>query len=517
MIVNEDFIYALYENIDEVSLIEIPIENNLLHIISKLEDLCDNPNTTLLNIYKFLQSKDELNTLNGATDYCEDLKTPFQEFYADNQEKINKIFNQYILFKNNPNQREKEKFKFKFKIKRDYILWSKATAINNAYNVCRQHSVNIAFSHRKRGWTNPAYQLTTNFSVEMKTNFGYGRNSYFYVIIKYKEIQIIPFSDWIIYENAKFSELIHYTKSYNLYSECWKEAMHFARDACNLSINNVDAFIKEYVINECEKMINGLQKILKDKKLSFKNQKDNSYYPVEKTGRALLNLQGEKISGALNFLSKIIEFNNIAKVDIFIKKIESFNIKFYPILIKEIGVIIPEINKLEEEKKILSKKLKSYEKEKEEWEKKKNIFDEENSKTAFRPRFEGEIENPFNKRNSNRFLFSTEFPEYEEFIKTYKDFNKNKYIGIVNKIERLNDFKNDYSNYVNLIKKYFDKIDLDIIVKKNKVKKKTRKKSKKNNVINDFSELRKLLNDKNKDNKIYPKRKRIRINFPRRK
>ena len=48
--------------------------------------------------------------------------------------------------------------------------------------------------------------VTPNFSVEIKTNFGYGSVSYFYTKLKYKNIEITPFSEWVDYEFARFAK-----------------------------------------------------------------------------------------------------------------------------------------------------------------------------------------------------------------------------------------------------------------------------------------------------------------------
>ena len=92
---------------------------------------------------------------------------------------------------------EKCETQLKEEIKDKYILWNNAFSINKAYNICKKDKSILSFSHRKDGWSNPVYQLTQNFSVEIKTNFGYGRKSYFYTKLNYKEIDITPVSEWI--------------------------------------------------------------------------------------------------------------------------------------------------------------------------------------------------------------------------------------------------------------------------------------------------------------------------------
>ena len=53
----------------------------------------------------------------------------------------------------------------------------------------------LTFSHREEGWSNPVYQLTPNFSVEIKTNFGFGSTSYFYTKHNLKGFLMVPEQD----------------------------------------------------------------------------------------------------------------------------------------------------------------------------------------------------------------------------------------------------------------------------------------------------------------------------------
>ena len=58
------------------------------------------------------------------------------------------------------------------------------------------------------------------------------------VHLKYKNIDITPFSDWVHYRFAQFNDIIRYSKSHVLTQQSWYEAMLFTKDACNLSLSD---------------------------------------------------------------------------------------------------------------------------------------------------------------------------------------------------------------------------------------------------------------------------------------
>jgi hypothetical protein len=200
----------------------------------------------------------------------------------------------------------------------------------------------LAYSHRKVGWSTPKYDLNENFSIEIKTNFGYGGVSYFYTKIKYKNLDIIPFSDWVEYQYAHAFEIVRYSSTHSLKNDSWKDAMEFLCEACNLSTSDELAFVRKYILDECEKMVTGLEGILKNNKFKFCNWQ-RYYTDVEKEGHDLIEFRGEKISGALSFVQSIIQFSKVVEITSFIDRIENCNKIISPLLVNEIGLIKTEL------------------------------------------------------------------------------------------------------------------------------------------------------------------------------
>ena len=343
------------KNTNQIEIAYVDFINPLSKELCEFEKKCDNPNTTLEQLTQFIKNTIAFNQLTAHYRYCKYLNGSYQAFSANNQDVIVEIAkgNQLIHLnqKENPdtyNAQEKVN-EFKQELKYKYQLWVQAHSINKTYRLCHEDKSVIAFSHRIDGWSKPLYQLTPNFSLEIKTNFGYGRASYFYTKLNYKNIEITPFSEWIDYEFAEFSEIVRYTQSHLLKNEYWLEAMEFTKDACNLSNIDETKFVEKYIIDECEEMVKGLEEIFHKEHFSFKDRAKN-HYTKDKKGHVLIEFRGEKISGALDFISKILEFDEIASIQSFIKRIESSNKKIQPILAEESEIIKIKLSNLNTER-----------------------------------------------------------------------------------------------------------------------------------------------------------------------
>jgi hypothetical protein len=356
-----------------------------------------------------------------------------------NKEKINNDFDKML-------------HEIKKKLKDNYILWNKAYGIGKTYRLCYDDKSILTFSHRMDGWSNPVYQLTPNFSIEMKTNFGYGNSSYFYIILRYKNIDITPFSEWIDYQFAHFSEIKRYTKSYLLTNESWLDAMKFAQDACNFSLKNESGFLEKHVVDECEKMVIGLEEIFIKEEFSFQKKECvmNSKYTVNKEGHELIEFRSEKISGALDFISKIIEFDEVDVMKSFIVRIEECNKRIAPIAIEESEVLKDKIEVLVKKRDESQPEYNEVMKINYEYNKKKAKLRSEMSKhkddhLSYKQVDEENLEAEFIKKH----------PEYPEFKERFIPIHKN-YDEIIKKIKDKTKIRNNIISHNKKIIKYFD-------------------------------------------------------------
>ncbi len=402
---------------NQIKIDYVKIDKPLTSIIDNFSTLCNNPQTTLQQIINFIETTEALNQLNAHYRYCQSLSGSYQAFTGNNAQTVKEINEHYQLML--LNQRQSENYnisehitKLKEEIRLRYILWHEAFSINKTYRLCHEDKTILTFSHRIDGWSNPVYQLTPNFSVELKTNFGYGHASYFYTKLKYKNIEITPFSEWIYYEIARFAEIVRYTQSYLLSNEYWIDAMEFAKDACNLSLINEVAFVEKYIIDECERMVKGLEDIFSMEHFSFK-KRGNTEYTVDKKGHVLVEFRGEKISGALDFITKILEYESIVSIQTFIKRIEACNKKIQPILVDESKIIKTKITNLKDEISELKPKYEKVITENTSYGNKKVELQKEMIKN-------GQLD--FRQIDTNKLnaAFITKYPEFKEFEKEYK-------------------------------------------------------------------------------------------------
>lgn len=245
-----------YDNL--IKLIDKTLKNNKNIIISILKNL----SFLIKNIINFLRTTPEIKYLNNYNNrYCESYQRPFQEFNVNTDNLILEIEEKYklnlkliqeielmddnLIF--NDLLFDKIVISFFKMLKSNFITWSNAVSINETYKLCFKDKSVLAFSHRIRGWANPKFNITENLSVDIKTNFGYGKSSYFLLVINFKNLDIIPFAEWIEYKFINKNDILFYTKKFKLVNTEWYECMKFVKYSCNLSIEDEKKFIDTYL------------------------------------------------------------------------------------------------------------------------------------------------------------------------------------------------------------------------------------------------------------------------------
>jgi len=223
-------------------------------------------------------------------------------------------------------------------------LWVNAYSIQKTYRECYDNKEILFFSHRINGWSSPVCILNNKLSAEYKTNFGYGKSSYFYVKLKYDDIEIIPFCDLVKYEHANFFQINQYTKKFDkIDNNDWEEALIFLADAYNTLIEGEDKFIKKYMIDEINNLVDELGCLMKKDHFKFVDAPlDVNTGEIKErkfTGSELIVFRAKKITSALDFILKIKEYNNIMEVDSAINKIEGFNRFIKGIIKNEVGIL----------------------------------------------------------------------------------------------------------------------------------------------------------------------------------
>jgi len=331
------------------------------------------------NILTFISGNANLNLLSNHWNYCQFIDRPYQDdIVASNKSTIESLtkldiqnIEKYKSLNSNSediaSQDEITKINHEIytyvsqineivrKTTNDYCLWSNAFSIDKVYNQCSANNNIIAFSHKRKGWSKPLYNLTNNFTVQIKTNFGYGNSSYFYTVLTYKGLSLAAYSDLITYEFAHASEIIKYTKSYPLIDNEWINAMTYCKEACNLTLIDEESFFSKYVIDECQNLVNGLDLLVKSIRVGcYKVSFIDSKKTKELKGHSLYAYIAVKIADSLMFIADIVKFKSLTNVKIFIEKILLYNKNVLKLLTDLLPEIEAEVLKLKDHFQSLS-------------------------------------------------------------------------------------------------------------------------------------------------------------------
>jgi hypothetical protein len=305
-----------------------------------------------------IKNHKKLKVLFEPYSYCVRLNSPYQGLFST----VKKIESEYqsdfseiegFEKKENAKRFEKERLLVQCKLR------LQAYYLKKAYIKCDLDTKILAYSHRRVGWSAPKYPLNDDFSIELKTNFGYGSASYFYTKIKYKGLDIIPFSDWVNYKISKIYEIVQYSSKHRLKNESWQEAMEYIAKAYNLSLTDGKLFVQNYIVEQCEEMIRGLRNLLTSENFRLKGHvflnQERGYVDLKKDQHNLNEFRGEKISGALSLIPSIQQFGHLIATERYVKEIEACNISVKPLIIEEQTTVRQVLEKLNTEKDILDR------------------------------------------------------------------------------------------------------------------------------------------------------------------
>lgn len=239
----------------------------------------------------------------------------------------------------------------------------------------KQDSSVRMYSTDQIGWKEFEYKANDDITVYIKSNFGYGSASYFFCNLKYKDINILPYTAVIKYYYVQMIDFIRYTRRYATNRDSWNEVFDFAVVTGNLAKNEPDRFVKEWIINEIEEMMVGIRKIMSSPKdelekfLGFKRKlgfdlyqnidimwavrifrncttqdiKDYEVLPNEK----VIAFKAEKITGCLLLLDNLRKLTEITNIIIpYIKEIELMNLRIQPEIASHIESLSKDIDRL---------------------------------------------------------------------------------------------------------------------------------------------------------------------------
>lgn len=434
---------------DKTGLVVVDYEPIPKLLNSEFEGLTEQlklEHTNLLEVLDTIKNDENLKVLLKHYSYCKEFKSPYQGLSS-----ITELEDKYKKRHQNWVQTKDKNTKLKDKLLIELTDRLQAYRLENAYKVCleklKEKQV-LAYSHRRVGWSNKPYQLSPDFMIHIKTNFGYGSVSYFYVRLQFKGIDIIAFHDWVLYQDARCYEIVKYTRSFELANESWLTALEYTRDACNLSMLDEQSFIDKYIIEECERLVSGLEKILLVDEFELFNW-NQKLIAIKMGSHKLIEFRGQKLSGALSFIDKILQFGTVADISGFVSRIEACNKQIQPIIEQEIPLVEKELNKLNEYFLILAPQYEDLKSQKESFDFKWNKFKE----------FMIEIGEFSAQTFDYKVLlqrFHTLFPNYGDTIQTYNQ-KHNEYHALTRQIDSFKAIKENLEECSIRIEEYFSK------------------------------------------------------------
>ncbi|MCK9425194.1 MAG: hypothetical protein M0Q21_04030 [Ignavibacteriaceae bacterium] len=416
-----------------VDFVEVKIKKSLAKYLVTFSSFYKEEYLAPKKIIDFIKNDNRIKLFLDDFNYCYDLEGTYQKM-SGSEININDLVSRNTSDTNSRKQI--------LQLRHDVENAALPYALKQTYKKCKRNSSIIAYSHSKVGWAQSKYNLGNSLSIQFKTNFGYGRSSYFYTILKFENIKIIPFSEWVLYRNAHKHEIIRYSAKHPLENRSWLDAMEYARDAYNLLLNDRSKFIDKFIIDECRKMVLGLDQILHDN-MCFIHEIFPEYKNIKANDSLLIEFKGEKISGALSFIKKIIKFENLFDAKEVITKIEEYNKIIQPILQNELFII---------NKKLLSitKKMKKV----------KTLFEKLSNENNVYTRLIIAIHKIFSKKHPDAEkeiimdCFYKKYPQYQifqvRFLKVVELYHKT-----CNEVNQLENIVRNISKYNNVIKDYF--------------------------------------------------------------
>lgn len=118
------------------------------------------------------------------------------------------------------------------------------------------------YSLENVGWHSYTYPVHGDFEFIVNTNFCYGSASYFHIVVKYKGVKILPYSQIVSYYHANMVSFLSCTRAYNPYRSNWDVCFKYIEGLINEACLDEAKFIEKWVKRELQIMIDGLKSIL---------------------------------------------------------------------------------------------------------------------------------------------------------------------------------------------------------------------------------------------------------------
>lgn len=386
--INIDYIGVVKESNGKYTFEQMPIIESV-ELKKQLQAMCKNPNRTLLDMQDALAMgvKNDKRAYSCclpyhySSSYIDYVSYPKEVTFDDYQAKI-KAHTEKIRedVKNSTSVPDSEKDSeiekrikaYEKQLKEAFMIPAIRYIEAMDFGITRVHikeqsSIKM-MSHEFIGWTILEYKINEDLTITVRTNFGYGSSSYFFVNVCYKGIDLLPYAATVNYYYANMQDIIAYTRNYQVKRESWQKALYEVADWSDKTKAGIEQFAYEWLQNEITEMMDGLQYIKRTPRLALddivkKGSSDQdslvsvrnisadetkiySAYPDE----LALVFKVEKISNALRLLTKLKEASIIyEEATQAIEDIKELNIAILPEIQKAVERLNIEITNKKQE------------------------------------------------------------------------------------------------------------------------------------------------------------------------
>ena len=290
--VNKDYLCVLKRQGNLVKFVQEPIEQSVA-LESLLKTTLENPNMSVLDLQDQMMMEFKegnrpyisyLSPYSYSSSYVDAVIFPqlitYDEYKEDLQKEAesriayNKRVCKYLQDTEGEDayqakvEENTEKDIEKYIRKRKEKYYTDALRYIHAYNykmklsLCESDTDNVMYSKESIGWCCYEYKVNEDVKIYVNTNFGYGYSSYFTLGLKYKGIDILPYSSVITYYYADMRDILRYLRRFSTQSESWNLAFDFVEETANLAANEPDKFCDKFLKNEINTMLARLADVI---------------------------------------------------------------------------------------------------------------------------------------------------------------------------------------------------------------------------------------------------------------
>ncbi len=189
----------------------------------------------------------------------------------------------------------------------------------------------LAYSHRFVGWQTTTFKLDQEFKIKIITNFGYGRSSYFNLLITYQDIHLTPFSNLILYPFANLESLIQSTRSYPVLYESFSPCYKFVCEVYNEFKVSKEGFILKHIVKELDNLVNGLEKFIYSFEVDFYDFNTAFLNPINRSiDKKVFEIveanlfRTQKAIDAITLIPSIQKLNKLILVKPYLDRIDAY-------------------------------------------------------------------------------------------------------------------------------------------------------------------------------------------------